>query len=193
MSTTLLLAVTSGLLLITIAIGGGSFVYMRASTARYRKRLDQFSGRADKTAARKSGGGRDQADKTAARKSGGGRDQAGNRRRQIQGKLKELEEEQQSKKEKAGLRELLIEADMKITPKKFYLIGLAMGVGATLVYMVLDYPIWGAPMAFIAVGFGLPRWWVKKKGLKRRVLFTKNFANAVDVIVRGVQSGLPVN
>jgi len=178
MSSTLLLAIVSGLLLITIAIGGGGYAYMRAGKARYRKRLDHFSGKAEKT---------------AARKSGGGRDQAGDRRRQIQGKLKELEDEQQSKKEKAGLRELLIEADIKITPKKYYLIGLAMGVVATLGYAVMAYPIWGAPMVFIAVGFGVPRWWVKKKGVKRRALFTKNFANAVDVIIRGVQSGLPVN
>ena len=34
---------------------------------------------------------------------------------------------------------------------------------------------------------------MKRKAKKRQKLFTKHFANAVDVIVRGVRSGLPVN
>ncbi|MBN33464.1 MAG: hypothetical protein CMM46_01560 [Rhodospirillaceae bacterium] len=180
MSETAMLAVVGGLFLMFVMMGGGGLVYMRSANARYRKRLATFSGKAEQK---------------ANRRSGGGRDQPGARRRQIQGKLKELEDEraEQNKKKRITTRDLLLQADVKLTPKKFFLIGLAIGIVATLVYLVMGYPPLGAIAVFIVVSFGLPRWWLKKKGEKQRKLFTKNFANAVDVIVRGVQSGLPVN
>jgi tight adherence protein B len=42
------------------------------------------------------------------------------------------------------------------------------------------------------MGFGLPRFIVKWLGKRRVKKFTLLFANAVDVIVRGIRSGLPV-
>ncbi len=179
MTDTMLLAVVFGLMLMFLTIGGVGFAYLRAGNARYRKRLSTVTG---------------QEAKKAAVKGGTARDASGQRRRQqIQGKLKELEEERAQTKKKIGLRELLIQADMKTSVKKFYVISLIIGSVATVAYVVMGYPLWGAIAVFIFMTFGLPRWWVKRKGAKRRKLFTKNFANAVDVIVRGIQSGLPVN
>jgi tight adherence protein B len=179
MTETMLLAIVSGLLLMFLTIGGVGLAYIHAGGARYRNRLSAVTG---------------QDAKKAAAKGDTVRDPSGQRRRQqIQGKLKKLDNERAQTKKKVGLRELLIQADMKTSVKKFYIVGLIIGVVATVAYIIAGYPWLGAIAVFIFMGFGIPRWWVKRKGSKRRKLFTKNFANAVDIIVRGIQSGLPVN
>lgn len=179
MTETVLLALVSGLLLIFLTIGSVGIVHKHAGSARYRNRLSAVTG---------------QDAKKVAAKGDTVSDPSGRRRRQqIQGKLKKLDDERAHTKKKVGLRELLIQADMKTSVKKFYIVGLIIGVVATVAYIIAGYPLLGAIAVFIFMGFGIPRWWVKRKGAKRRQLFTKNFANAVDVIVRGIQSGLPVN
>ena len=44
-----------------------------------------------------------------------------------------------------------------------------------------------------AVGLGLPRWLLGFTINRRKKAFSKEFANAIDVIVRGVKAGLPLN
>src|SRR5205823_435331 len=56
----------------------------------------------------------------------------------------------------------------------------------------------GAPLyACFAFGFaggvGLPRWFVNFLRKRRMVKFLDEFPNAMDVIVRGVKAGLPLN
>src|SRR5581483_6217548 len=41
--------------------------------------------------------------------------------------------------------------------------------------------------------FGLPRWVLGFLKARREKAFTREFANAIDVIVRSVKTGLPVN
>jgi tight adherence protein B len=50
------------------------------------------------------------------------------------------------------------------------------------------------PIAVAFVGFlGLPRWVVTRMIKRRQSKFLDEFANSIDVIVRGVKSGLPLN
>ena len=44
-----------------------------------------------------------------------------------------------------------------------------------------------------AAGVGLPRWVIAMMAGRRTKKFTQEFANAVDIIVRGIKSGLPVH
>ncbi len=44
----------------------------------------------------------------------------------------------------------------------------------------------------IVMGLGLPRRFVTARAKKRQKKFTQHFADAIDVIVRGIKSGLPV-
>lgn len=180
MNDALLMAVVAGGLLLTMTMIGAGVVMMRAQSARYRKRLQTVTGEAARRAV-KAGG------------SGGRGDHVGTRRRQIQSRLKELEDQRKKTENKKTLQNLLLEANLKTTTKKFYILSLVFGVGMTLLYFVMGYPWYGAIPVFIVATLGLPRWWLKRRGKKRQKLFTKHFANAVDVIVRGVQSGLPVN
>ena len=64
---------------------------------------------------------------------------------------------------------------------------------AAILYKMTGYHLVGIVPVSITVGFGLPRY-VLFYLTKRRVnKFTKEFANAVDIIVRGIKSCLPVS
>jgi len=172
------MAIVAGGLLLTLALVGFGIYTMNATNARYRKRLQNVTG---ETARR------------SAKGTGGRGDASTARRRQIQGKLKELEDQRKKVENKKTLQDMLLQANVKMTSRKFYIVSLIVGVVASVGYMTLGYPPWGIIPVFIVGTLGLPRWWLKRRAKKRQALFTKNFANAVDVIVRGVQSGLPVN
>jgi tight adherence protein B len=67
-------------------------------------------------------------------------------------------------------------------------IGMLIGAGFNEGVMLL-VPL---GMAF-AAGFGLPRWFLGVAIKGRQKKFVGQFADAIDVIVRGVKSGLPLN
>jgi tight adherence protein B len=55
---------------------------------------------------------------------------------------------------------------------------------------------YGYPLALLggfASAFGIPRWALSFLTKRRQSAFTREFSNALDIIVRGVKSGLPVN
>jgi tight adherence protein B len=58
---------------------------------------------------------------------------------------------------------------------------------------VLGVPMMGAIAAAFIGGFGLPRWILNKLVKRRQNKFLAQLANALDVIVRGIKSGLPLN
>lgn len=174
--TVLMIIVVGTLLLFSVMIGGGIFM-VRASQANYRRRLAMVTGAAQRE----------------RRQRGGGKDTSVARRRQIQGKIKELEEQRKQTVRKRALADLLVQAGSNLTVKQFYLISAVFALVVTGIYIALGYTYWGAiPVALFAF-LGLPRFYMKRRAKKRQQLFTKHFANAVDVIVRGVRSGLPVN
>jgi tight adherence protein B len=49
-----------------------------------------------------------------------------------------------------------------------------------------------AGVALLVGGLGVPRWYLKRRKAKRIAAFAEEFANALDVIVRGVKAGLPL-
>jgi tight adherence protein B len=124
---------------------------------------------------------------TAKNQKGGGR------RRQIQSKLKELEEgEKKKEKKKFDLRREILQAGMTIEPSRYMIFSALFGVGCTVVYLIMGYPMLGAILVLIACTLGLPRMFLKMKAKRRRTAFITGFADAVDVIVRGIRSGLPI-
>lgn len=117
----------------------------------------------------------------------------GGRRRQIQSKLKELEDgEKKKQKKKFDLRRELLQAGMTIEPSRFLMFSGIFGLGCTVLYMLMGYPKIGALFVLLACGLGLPRMLLKMKAKKRRNNFIASFADAVDVIVRGIRTGLPI-
>ncbi len=61
----------------------------------------------------------------------------------------------------------------------------------TLLFVVGASPILALFVGFLA-GFGLPYFYIGKLIAKRQQQFINNFPNAIDLLVRGLRSGLPV-
>jgi tight adherence protein B len=62
--------------------------------------------------------------------------------------------------------------------------------GAFIVFT--DFPQAAAPLVGVCVGAFIPHWLVKRWIFKRQEAFVNNLPEALDMIVRGVKSGLPV-
>ena len=119
----------------------------------------------------------------------------GGRKRQIQSKLKELEDKAgqgKGPKKKFDMRATLAQAGFELTPARFYTYSAIFAAVVTLGYLLLGYPLIGALAMPIVAGVGLPRFVVNFAAKRRRNKFISGFADAVDVIVRGIRSGLPI-
>ena len=116
-----------------------------------------------------------------------------NRKRDIQTRLREIEEKQKQNKSFAfKQRQFLRQAGIMVSLQTYFIACVVIGVMGAIVYVIMGYPLIGAIPVGVTVGFGLPRYIVGWLGKRRVKKFTKEFANAVDIIVRGIRSGLPV-
>ena len=116
------------------------------------------------------------------------------RRKSVQDSLKDLEKRQHEKTRKTlSLKSRLVQAGLPITPVRFYLFS-ALFAFVLLVLLFLagaSTPIMlGIP---VAAGLGLPRWVLGFLVSRRQNKFLDEFPNALDVIVRSIRSGLPLN
>jgi tight adherence protein B len=124
------------------------------------------------------------------------RDVAANRRKHVTESLKEIESRQNAL-EKVTLRLRLQRAGLSITPRTYWIVSALCGITLALL-VVLLLPMSGTRflLAFVVglVGvFGLPRWVVSKLTSRRQNKFSRELANAIEIIVRGIKSGLPLN
>lgn len=115
------------------------------------------------------------------------------RRKQVQETLKEIERKQDAVKQRPTLGAMLDQADWNIDVRMFYIITVGVGMVTMAAFFILGYAWYVAIGIGFAVGFGLPRWLLKYTINRRKKAFTRDFANAIDVIVRGVKAGLPLN
>ena len=136
--------------------------------------------------------------RSAGARSGPGRvepgsDLAAKRRKQVEASLKEAERKQGNANAKPTLSALLQQADWSMEPRSFVVMTSALGVGATMLFVLMGYEIYVALGAGAVAGLGFPRWFLMLSVGRRKKAFLREFANAIDVIVRGVKSGLPLN
>ena len=115
------------------------------------------------------------------------------RRRQVSETLKELEDRQKTR-EKVSMRLRLQRAGLEISPRAFWICSLVCGVivAASIWLSAPNLPIIVPLLGFFVGALGLPRWILARITKRRQTKFTDEFANAIDVIVRGVKSGLPL-
>jgi tight adherence protein B len=115
------------------------------------------------------------------------------RRKNVQDTLKELDRKQKATKARLTTSQLIEQAGWTIEPKTFWMISGGMALAVIAVMVLMQYTLWIALLAGFAAGMGLPRWWLNFRIGARKKAFVKEFANAIDVIVRGVKAGLPLN
>lgn len=115
------------------------------------------------------------------------------RRKNVQSLLKDLEKQQAAKKQRPTMRRRIEQAGLEISVQTFWIASAAAAAVVALICLVLrESPIVDALAAF-GVGVGLPRWILAFLTKRRQKKFTLEFANAIDVIIRSVRSGLPTN
>lgn len=113
------------------------------------------------------------------------------RRKQILKTLKE--QDQKKKKATLTIAARLRAAGLGEKVQMFWIISGVIGLTVGLVLLLLrQMPIIALGAAF-AAGFGLPRWVVGMMAKARTRKFTNAFSDAIDIIVRGIKSGLPVH
>ena len=117
------------------------------------------------------------------------RNQQKSRREQVEGTLKELEARQNKS---VPLHLKIQQAGLNWSNRQYYLVSVALGLGFLLLFIVIDAGIWAALAIAFAAGFGMPVWLLKYLKKRREAKFLDAFPDAVDTIVRGIKSGLPL-
>jgi len=122
------------------------------------------------------------------------KDDTGSRRQQVQESLNKLEADQKNKaKQRKTLKSRLTQADWRVTPQSYMLVSVAIGVGIGLfAFIAIGRPLIAAG-AGLGIGYVLPRLILGFAIKRRQKKFLAGFPDAMDIIVRGVRSGLPLN
>ena len=113
------------------------------------------------------------------------------RRKQILESLKA--QERLERKAKLTIAARIQQAGLSISLRTFWMMSAGVGLGVGLAVAFTLHNVLAAAGAAFVGGFGLPRWvlgFLCKGRLKK---FTEEFPNSIDVIVRGIKSGLPVH
>lgn len=117
------------------------------------------------------------------------------RRRKLSQALSKIDDQQKEikKKQRLTLEQRLEQAGLPFSPQQYYLASLVAAIGFAFVGFISGQKLWITGLLFLIGGFGAPSWFVNFCTKKRQKKFANEFSNAIDVIVRGVKSGLPVN
>ncbi|WP_019959982.1 type II secretion system F family protein [Woodsholea maritima] len=121
-------------------------------------------------------------------------DMAAQKKKQIQDSIKDIEERQKlARKRKVSLKARIEQAGMTFTPQQFWIGSGVIGAIVFVTILVLGQHILIAAGLSVSAGLGLPRWILGMITAKRQKKFTENFADALEIIVRGIKSGLPLH
>ncbi len=114
------------------------------------------------------------------------------RREQVELSLKEIEN--RSKKSRSPpLSTRLTQAGLSWSKQQFIIGSAGLGIAVAAIVFFLD----AGPLPALGLGFaagaGLPRWTLSFLKKRRENKFLDMFPDAIDVVVRGIKSGLPLN
>jgi tight adherence protein B len=114
------------------------------------------------------------------------------RRKSVQQALKSQTDALNAKK-RVTLPQLLFQAGMTIKPGTFIRNSIIFGVVVLVILVLVQVPVYLAPVFAVAAAYLLPRMYVGRKRKKYQDKFLDELPNAVEAIVRGVKTGLPLN
>jgi tight adherence protein B len=115
----------------------------------------------------------------------------GDRREQVAQSLKEIDEREKNRN-KVSLEQRIAQAGLHWTKGRFFLVSGAGGLtGALLIFSLTGSPLLAGVALFVG-SLGLPRWFLGFMKKRRLSKYLEELPNAIDVIVRGIRSGLPL-
>jgi tight adherence protein B len=132
--------------------------------------------------------GTNQASRAAAASARG----AARKGKLVQSNLKEVAGGGKQKQRRIRLRQVIVQAGLTWSMATFYTFSFACGAFAAMGYWLVSLPLWGLPFAAVVGFVTLPRFFLKRLASKRQHKFATQLADAIDIIVRGIRSGLPV-
>lgn len=103
------------------------------------------------------------------------------------------DQERKQKKASLSIAARLQAAGLGENVKMFWIVSGVLGLFVAMIILLLGQSPLVAIGAGFAAGAGLPRWVLGFLANGRTQKFTAAFADAVDIIVRGIKSGLPVH
>jgi tight adherence protein B len=122
--------------------------------------------------------------------------EAARRRKSVSDSLKMLEEKEKDRDKhirKPPLPVQIKQAGLNLPIQRFYLYSVICGAVLAIGSFFGGAPIYVVPAAFLVGLVGVPRWAVSFKRSMRVKAFLNEFPNSLDIIVRAVKSGLPLN
>jgi tight adherence protein B len=116
------------------------------------------------------------------------------RKKKMLGGIKDLQmRENQMRKARLSIAARIDQAGLTMPEKTFWMASAGLALAGTLVVLAMGQQLYWAVAGGAVLGLGFPRWVLGFLVTGRQKKFTSEFANAIDVIVRGVKSGLPLN
>lgn len=97
------------------------------------------------------------------------------------------------KKKRLTMDQTLEQAGLPMKRKHFYIASVIAALMFGLIGVISGQKLWISGLMVAIGGLGFPRWVLNFLRTRRQKKFVTEFSNAIDVIVRGVKSGLPVN
>jgi tight adherence protein B len=125
----------------------------------------------------------------AVRSFGRGREKS--RREQVEDSLKDMDMRHR-KSRRPPLQIRISQAGLTMSKRAFLLACAGLGIGVFLVCFVLNFGLLPALGLGFAAACGLPLWLLSFLKKRREARFIDVFPDGVDVIVRGIKSGLPL-
>ena len=114
-----------------------------------------------------------------------------NRRKQIMSQLQEAE--RRERKNRMSLAARINQSGLTLNVRTFLILSVVLGFFGLALTFLISGNIFLALGVAVALGLGVPRWILSFLSKRRVKKFQMSFADAVDVIVRGIKTGLPVN
>ncbi len=115
------------------------------------------------------------------------------RRRNIQQTLKQQTEALQRKKTRIPLQAQIFQAGMRIRDRDFIRNGVIIGLVAAALLWLVGVPLIFLPVFGLLFGYVVPKFYLGRRRKRYQNRFLDELPNAVEAIVRGVKSGLPLN
>jgi tight adherence protein B len=114
------------------------------------------------------------------------------RREQIEETLKEVDARNRKLKRRP-LSVRISQAGIDWSKRTYFIGSGVLGLVVWVIVFVLSGSLLVAGLVAFAAAFGVPRWTLAFLKTRRERKFIENFPDSVDIIVRGIKSGLPLN